>query len=208
MLRRNVSPNPSSAFTLIELLVVIAIIGVLAGLILPTLDSVRSSADRATCLSHLKQMVAATNLAVNDNNGNYPNWHSYDSERGAYWVADGLAPYVGSFQNLSMEKLLRCPSAEKNAQETWLQGSNYIHYRYNLAAQGIRPAFGYVKAMLYYDTTWPNWTQNQLAHYQSGGCLNVGYADGHVAPLVYADYLKLGTAGDYTDDFYQISWLK
>jgi prepilin-type N-terminal cleavage/methylation domain-containing protein/prepilin-type processing-associated H-X9-DG protein len=49
--------TPKNAFTLVELLVVCAIIGVLIAMILPAVQSARESARRATCASHLSQLI-------------------------------------------------------------------------------------------------------------------------------------------------------
>ena len=54
------------AFTLIELLVVLGILGILAALLLPALTRAKGGANRAACLSNLKQLSAALRMYADD----------------------------------------------------------------------------------------------------------------------------------------------
>jgi len=59
-------------FTLIEMLVVIAIIGILAGILLPSLARAKRHSKVTVCLNNLHQIGLAVELSALDNNGKYP----------------------------------------------------------------------------------------------------------------------------------------
>ena len=80
-----------TAFTLIELLVVVAIIGILASLLMPSLQKARSKARTAVCKSNLKT-VGIANILYSDSNdgwfvpntmnlGNGDRWAKYSQFR-------------------------------------------------------------------------------------------------------------------------------
>jgi len=71
----------NNGFTLIELLVVIAIIGILASMLLPALAKAKVRANRAKCVSNIKQIVSAHKAFANDYDGLFP-W-LLDKKKGA-----------------------------------------------------------------------------------------------------------------------------
>jgi len=91
-------------FTLIELLVVIAIIGVLASVVLASLNTARAKARNTRRISDLRQISLALELYYDTNNG-YPSsggtWRSQCVAWGTYAASDvipGLVPtYMPTF---------------------------------------------------------------------------------------------------------------
>jgi prepilin-type N-terminal cleavage/methylation domain-containing protein len=138
-------------FTLIELLVVIGIIALLTGILLPTLSRARAAANRAACLSNVKQLYNGFLMYCNENHGWFPTC-AYPDDGTAYkpypddwvhWQANrnlddsAIARYVGKGEKL--KALLRCP-ADDWAAHTALhgiragQGPYFYSYAMNAAA--------------------------------------------------------------------------
>jgi prepilin-type N-terminal cleavage/methylation domain-containing protein len=73
MISGNTARRPRrDGFTLIELLVVIAIIGILAGLLLPTLSKAREKALTTGSINNLRQIHVLVHTYVDDNQGTWP----------------------------------------------------------------------------------------------------------------------------------------
>ena len=123
--------NTRPAFTLVELLVVIAIIGILVGMLLPAVQSVRAAARRTVCLNNMKQIVLACHNYQSSNLKFPPGAKQTTNVNYVTYVvdvldfidqgvaADKLKAGTISTNGLSSERVpsLLCPSATQNDEE-------------------------------------------------------------------------------------------
>jgi len=103
------TPRGSSAFTLVELLTVITILGMLVGMISPSLQRVRAKAETTACQSNLRQIGTAVWLYVPDNGNKFP---CINNPRGEHiFTNEGDTNLLGRLGPYGLTaKVLACPA--------------------------------------------------------------------------------------------------
>lgn len=147
-------PINKKGFTLVELLVVIAIIGMLASIVLSSLNTARAKSRDSWRLQELVQLKTALELYYSKNN-RYP---SPSSDAGVYscggWDASADGTFIaqlvadGDLPNIS----------DPNRDATC---GNFAYYRYSPSASGCENRYFYVLGVRNFETitpTSPGWS--------------------------------------------------
>ncbi|EIP96637.1 prepilin-type N-terminal cleavage/methylation domain-containing protein [Opitutaceae bacterium TAV1] len=186
------------AFTLIELLTVIAIIGILAGIIIPTVGAVRKKARSIQCASNMRQIGMALFLHADDHKDAFPlTWQDSTDPKATWMMA--IIPYANMPEKAfgyddatpRAAGIFVCPEVYPSLQPPPKSEDAKAFYGYNRYVRespwnykrSTVPApsrtFLILEGRKDGETFWPH----ELARRHPGDSANFLFVDGHVAAI-------------------------
>lgn len=190
---RSILKRTVKAFTLIELLAIIGLLVIFAAFMMPSLADRNGKSPTVRCMSNLREIILASLLRANDNNGQFP-WAVSTNHGGSLEFAnDGRAfRHFQSLSNYLLPTLLVCPTDKTRKPATdyrKLTDQNLSYFLNldsstnggateilsgdrNLEANGHPVSEGVFTVTTNLNV---NWTYEM---HKIGG--NLGFADGHV----------------------------
>jgi prepilin-type N-terminal cleavage/methylation domain-containing protein len=162
-----------NAFTLVELLVVIAIIGILAGLLLPTLARAKQKARMTQCLSNFRQLGIALTLFSHDNDDFFPSPVSRGAILADRFTVGGFNPQPAHFPCI--------PAAEDRPLYPYLKPSEVFRCPVDYGLIVLPPPCGSLSPYQFDPTCW-----------DTAGC---SYAYNGVPPGIFFKFTFDGSGG-------------
>ena len=209
---RTVRCSGKGGFTLIELLVVIAVIAILAGLLLPALAKAKGKAQSSACLNNVRQWGFAFLIYEDENDEFFP----YEGTPAALNAAVNAAAWYNStaiymsqptllslYQEgnppvVGQNSVFVCPNGtNKNASPTLAKPVFYYGFNNYMDPNGsghfkreeiLRPAQTVTfteNEEKQYPSTWGAYVPARHEKHA-----NLGFGDGHAAPVAYADFYR------------------
>jgi prepilin-type processing-associated H-X9-DG protein/prepilin-type N-terminal cleavage/methylation domain-containing protein len=167
--------------SLVEMLVVIGIMVVLAGILLPAINTARQSAFKMQCASRLKELAFIVNAYSVDYKGYYPFLDNNAPENATNGFRAKLGPYMGT----KMDDVFKCtrPASDQPTDSFF-----YYYDKFNVDYP-TTPVNLYYKDMPGKTPRGDTGTaavpvfmcRSTASHYPHRHGVNVVYADGHVA---------------------------
>lgn len=123
-----------TAFSLIELMVVVGIVAILAGVLMPVIASMRTTAKQIVCVNNLRQLYLANSVYADDHDGRYVGLCSYSNGgSGAWYQLIDYRDILDIKTGISWSKKLLCPQSLGYKQPV---GTMVLSYGINVCMYG------------------------------------------------------------------------